>query len=52
MLLRRCPKYEKKLIFLEWNVVRFLGKDIAKDVKECVRVIEEMIFDGCIDDFP
>lgn len=36
---------EKKLIFLGWNVVRFWGKDIAKDVDECVRVIEEMIFD-------
>lgn len=43
---------EKKLMFLGWNVVRFWGKDIAKDVNECVRVIEEMIFDDCMEDFP
>ena len=31
---------------------RFWGKDIAKDVNECVRVVEEMIFDESIDGFP
>ena len=43
---------EKKLMFLGWNVVRFWGKDIAKDVNGCVRVIEEMIFDDYMRDFP
>ena len=38
-------------MFLGWKAVRFWGKDIAKDVNECVRVVEEMIFDGCMDDF-
>ncbi len=42
---------EKKLMFLGWKTVRFWGKDIAKNVEECVQVIEEMIFDGSMDDF-
>ena len=42
---QRDRENEKKLMFLGWNVVRFWGKDIAKDVDECVRVVEEMIFD-------
>ena len=36
---------EKKLKFLGWNVVRFWGKDIARNTEECVKVIEEMIFE-------
>lgn len=42
---RRDSENEKKLMFLGWRVVRFWGKDIAKDANECVRVVEEMIFD-------
>lgn len=45
----------KELLFLGWTVIRFWGKDIIKDVEQCVRVIEECIFDlqminGAIDD--
>ena len=47
---QRDGENEKKLLFLGWNVVRFWGKDIAKDVNECVRVVEEMVFDICIND--
>ena len=28
-----------------WTVVRFWGKDIKKDVEQCVKVIEETIFE-------
>ena len=28
-----------------WTVIRFWGKDIKKNVDECVRVVEEIIFD-------
>lgn len=28
-----------------WTVIRFWGKDIKKNTEECVRVIEETIFD-------
>ena len=28
-----------------WTVILFWGKDILKDTEQCVRVIEEIIFD-------
>ena len=28
-----------------WTVIRFWGKDIKKDVEQCVKVIEETIFE-------
>ena len=28
-----------------WTVIRFWGKDIKKNTDECVKVIEEAIFD-------
>lgn len=37
---------DKKLMFLGWNVVHFWGMDIVKNTEECVKVIEEMIFDS------
>ena len=48
---QRDRENEKKLMYLGWNVVRFWGKDISKDVNKCVKVIEEMIFDDGIDAF-
>lgn len=41
---------DKKLMFLGWNVVHFWGRDIAKNTEECVKVVEEMAFDSCLDD--
>ena len=37
-----------------WTVIRFWGNDIKKHTDECVKVIEEAIFDFKIgeDDFP
>lgn len=35
----------KKLLFLGWTVIRFWGKDIQKNLDECVKVVEETIFD-------
>ena len=29
-----------------WTVLRFWGKDINKNVDECVKVVEEKIFDN------
>lgn len=36
----------KELLFLGWTVIRFWGTDIKKNTDECVRVIEEAIFDA------
>ena len=40
----------KELLFLGWTVIRFWGKDIIKKTDECVRVVEETIFDLKIGD--
>ena len=42
----RDEKIDKQLSFMGWKVIRFWGKDIQKNVDECVRVIEEAIFDS------
>ncbi len=41
----RDDEINKKLLFEGWTVVRFWGKDISKNVDECVKVIEETIWD-------
>ncbi len=39
-------KVNKELLFLGWTVIRFWGNDIKKNVDECVKVVEECIFDN------
>ena len=41
----RDDEVNKRLLFEGWTVIRFWGKDIAKNVDECVKVIEEAIWD-------
>lgn len=41
----RDDEVNKKLLFLGWTVIRFLGKDIMKNLGECTKVVEETIFD-------
>lgn len=36
---------DKKLLFLGYTVIHFWGKDILKHTDECLRVIEETIWD-------
>ena len=38
----------KKLLAMGWTVLRFWGKDIKKHPEECLKVIEETIFDNMI----
>lgn len=42
---QRDDEVDKELLFLGWTVIRFWGKDIINNTDECVRVIEETIFD-------
>ena len=35
----------KKLLFMGWTVIRFWGNDIKKYTNECIKVIEETIFE-------
>lgn len=46
---RRDQDNDKKLMYLGWNVIHFWGKDIIKHTDECVRVVEELIFDTLIE---
>ena len=41
----RDDEINKRLLFEGWTVVRFWGKDIQKNADECVRVVEETIWD-------
>lgn len=41
----RDDEINKKLLFMGWTVLRFLGAEIKKDTDECVKVIEETIFE-------
>lgn len=41
----RDEEVNKRLLFEGWTVIRFWGDDIKKHTEECVRVIEEVIFD-------
>lgn len=41
----------KRLMFMGWTVIRFWGKDIKKDVEQCVQVVEETVFALKIDEF-
>ena len=44
--IERDETIEKELHFMGWTVIRFWGKDINKNVDECIKVIEEKIFDN------
>lgn len=41
----RDDEVNKRLLFEGWTVIRFWGKDITKHTEECVKVIEEAIWD-------
>lgn len=51
--IQRDEEKDQQLNFMGWTVIHFWGKDILKDTEQCVRVIEETIFDqklGEVDD--
>ena len=41
----RDDEINKRLLFEGWTVIRFWGKDIQNNVDECVKVVEETIWD-------
>lgn len=42
---QRDDETNKRLLFEGWTVIRFWGKDITHNVDECVKVVEETVFD-------
>lgn len=43
--INRDNEVDKKLNFLGWTVIHFWGKDILKNLEDCIKVVEEVIFD-------
>lgn len=41
----RDMENDKKLLFLGWTVIHFWGTDILRNTEECIRVIEETVWD-------
>lgn len=41
----RDDEVNKQLLFRGWTVIRFWGTDIKKHTDECVKVVEETIFE-------
>ena len=41
----RDDEINKKLLFMGWTVIRFWGDEIKKNTEECIKVIEEAIFE-------
>ena len=46
----RDEEVNKQLFYQGWTVIRFWGKDIKKDVGQCVKVVEETIFEMSMDE--
>ena len=46
----RDDEVNKTLLFMGWTVIRFWGSDIKKQTDDCVKVIEEAIFDILMED--
>ena len=46
----RDDEINKKLLFMGWTVIRFWGNDIKKNTDECIKVIEENIFETKTED--
>ena len=46
----RDEEVNKQLLFMGWTVIRFWGDDIKKNTDECIRVIEETIFEQKMED--
>ncbi len=52
--MERDDEVNKQLLFQGWTVIRFWGKDILKNTDECIKVIEETLFElkiGVADNF-
>ena len=44
--IERDREKDQELLFLGWAVIHFWGKDILNNTDECIKVIEETIFDN------
>ena len=42
---QRDDEVNKQLLFMGWTVIRFWGKDILKNIDDCISVIEDVIWE-------
>lgn len=42
---------DRKLLYLGWTVIHFWGQDIMKQTNECIKVIEDAIWENNMDNF-
>lgn len=49
--MQRDRENDQKLLSMGWTVIRFWGNDILKNPGQCVKIIEETIFESYADDF-
>ena len=42
---KRDDEVNKKLLFMDWTVIRFWGNDIKNNTDECIKVIDEAVFE-------
>lgn len=48
--IERDNRVNQELLYLNWTVIRFWGKEIKKHPETCVQVIEEVIFENKLQD--
>lgn len=48
--IRRDVEHDQSLKYMGWTVIHFWGQDIIKNTEECIKVIEEAIFENMISD--
>lgn len=48
--IERDNEVNKQLLSQGWTVIRFWGNDIIKHTDECIKVIEETIFDQLVEE--
>ena len=48
---KRDDEINKKLLAEGWTVIRFWGNDIKRHTKECIKVIEEAIWEKKMEEF-
>lgn len=48
---QRDVEIDKQLLFLGWTVIHFWGKDILKNTQECVKVIQEVMFEQALNHY-
>lgn len=46
---KRDEEINKQILYLGWTVIRFWGNEINTNLDECVKIIEETIFNNKID---